>query len=136
PLFAGWSAFAVVLGTAGTYVFAPVPRETIIALAAGSAAVSAACVIVLAIPATLVPRALSLAPRVARDPAADDDSELFDDEPAFAPRAATSPREAQALAKGSVARKLPRAVIVDENGDEVSPFTSAEMRFFADGEAH
>lgn len=136
PLFAGWSAFAVVLGAAGTYIFAPVPRETIIALAAGSAAASAACVLVLAIPATLAARALSLVLRVARDPAADDDAEEFDDEPAFAPRAVTPPRDERALAEGSVARKLPRAVIVDEEDDEIPPFTSAEMRFFADGEAH
>lgn len=136
PLFAGWSAFAVVLGTAGTYVYAPVPRETIIALAAGSAVASAVCVLVLAIPAALAARALSLVLRVARDPAADDDPDAANDEPAFLPYAAIPARSDRALAEGSVARRLPPAVIVDENGDEPSPFTSAEMRFFADGEAH
>lgn len=126
----GWGAFVLVLDIAGTYIIAPVPRETIFALAAGSAITTAACVLVLAIPGAIAARALALVLRVGRDPIGDDD-EAPSDEPAFAPREPARP----ALAEGSVSRKLPPAVIVDDD-DEVQPFTSAEMRFFADGEAH
>jgi uncharacterized PurR-regulated membrane protein YhhQ (DUF165 family) len=44
--------------------------------------------------------------------------------------------EAQAkLAEGSVSRRLPPAVIVDdEEDDSIKPFTSAEMRFFTEGD--
>lgn len=119
----GWCAFALALDFAGTYIIAPVPRETIIALAAGSALATAACAIALAMPGALAGRALAVALRVGRDP-----FEVDDDEPSSEPAG-------PAVAEGGVARKLPPAVIVEDDEDEVQPFTSAEMRFFAEGEA-
>jgi uncharacterized PurR-regulated membrane protein YhhQ (DUF165 family) len=127
----GWAAFAIVLHAASGVVIDPVQREAIVALAATSAASALGVVIVLAVPAAIALRGLSLALRVGRD-LFGDDADVDDDEVAFAPAASQRP----AFAEGSVARKLPPALIVDDDEPSASPqpFSSAEMRFFSEGE--
>jgi uncharacterized PurR-regulated membrane protein YhhQ (DUF165 family) len=133
----GWSAFAIVLKVGAGYIVAPLARETIVALALGAAAGSFAAVLVLAVPAVVVARGLAIALRVGPDPLGDDDDADYGDDarvdlgaPAWLPAQS-------GFANGSVARKLPRAVIVEEEEEEahIKPFTSAEMRFFSEGDA-
>jgi uncharacterized PurR-regulated membrane protein YhhQ (DUF165 family) len=114
----GWSAFGFALHQSGGELMAALPAQTIAGLAAGAALYSFACVFVLAIPAALISRALTVALRVGRDPV---DAEELDepDEPAV---------DAPAFA-----RRRPPAVIVDED-DERQPYTSGEMRFFSEGD--
>lgn len=127
----GWAAFGAVLFYGRGHVVTAIAPETIIGFAATAAICSFACVLVLAIPAALVAHGLSLALRVGRDLFAQDEDE--DDEHVFA--------------EGSVARKLPPALIVDDDPDgpaslreaprmrQIKAFTSAEMRFFSEGDA-
>lgn len=179
----GWTAFGFVLELGAGYVVAPFARETIIAMSLGAALCCAAGVFVLAIPAAFAVRGLAIALRVGRDPFADHDDDeasyahayAYDAADEYAPRdtaeqaiphdtpvdaipayVAAEPRWRQTLpgfADGSVARRLPKAVIVEEeDADEldepvelqarrrtprasVQPFSSAEMRFFNEGDA-
>lgn len=151
---AGWSVAGLVLHAAGGFLSAPISAEHIIALTAGGAAGTALCVFVLAIPAAIATHALEVGLRVGsfEDEVDDDDGHEYDRreydghgyghvaEPAHL---AGSP----AFAQGSVARKLPAMIVDDE--DEViplehprrtlrgtiQPFSSAEMRFFTEGDA-
>jgi len=122
----GWSAFAGVLRAGAGYVVPAIAPATLIALAIGSAASSLALVLVLAIPAALTARALAVALRLGRD--------LF--AAADAPAPTVSP---------AWTRRRPQALIVEDESDEVprprarraslQPFSSAEMRFFSEGDA-
>ncbi|HEU4615163.1 MAG TPA: VUT family protein [Kofleriaceae bacterium] len=127
----GWAAFAIVLHAASGVLVDFVEREAIVAIAATSAASALALVIVLALPAAIVVRGLSLALRVGGDLLGDD---MDEDEVEVAITPAASTR--RAFAEGSVARKLPPAVIVDDDDASASPqpFSSAEMRFFSEGD--
>lgn len=131
----GWAAFAIVLDAASGILIDPLARDAILALAITSAASALGIVLVLAVPAALVMRGLSLALRVGRDLFGEDALLDDDDEAPASPAASARP----AFAEGSVARKLPPAVIVDD--DETpgrpatpQPFSSAEMRFFSEGD--
>lgn len=144
---AGWTAFGLVLHLSGGTLMAPVAAPTIAALAAGAAAYSLACVLVLAIPAALVARGLAVALRVGHDlVGADEVDDTGDIAHAWPVPAQAQQRGEPAFAKGSVARKLPAALIVDDDDARVPahrapraatppPFSSAEMRFFSEGDA-
>ncbi len=126
-LVIGWSAFTIVLHAV---VIDPMSRDAIVALAATSAAAALGGVLVLAVPAAIAIRALSLALRVGRD-LFGHDADLDDDDATVVPAAAARP----AFAEGSVARKLPPALIVDDDEPSaLQPFSSAEMRFFSEGD--
>lgn len=123
----GWGAF-VLIPTLGTgYVYLPLDKDTLLGLAIGGAASSAAVALVLAIPAALACRGLAIALRVGPDPLATDDDDNEEE-----------PLAAYRRAYGSGTRRLPPAMIVDEDVAAVpslQPYSSAEMRFFADGDA-
>jgi uncharacterized PurR-regulated membrane protein YhhQ (DUF165 family) len=136
---AGWSAAALVLQASGRYLATPLTAQQIIAVTAGAAAASTLCVFVLAIPAAIANSALLVALRVGSDlVAADDEYEDAVPEHNYQP----------AFAQGSVARKLP-AMLVEEDDvvlldeaarrrtlrGQIQPFSSAEMRFFSEGDA-
>lgn len=123
----GWLAFALVPQLGAAYVYLPLDHATVTALALGSAACGAAITVVLAIPAVFAARGLSIALRVGRDPLASDDQDEDDDALA-----------AYRRAYGNGPRRLPPALIVDDNVAAIpplQPYSSAEMRFFADGDA-
>lgn len=120
----GWSAFAGALHVSAGTALAPIARDTIIALGVGSAAASLAVVLVLAIPAALTARALAVALRVGHELFAGD-APAVDVEPAWT-------------------RRRPQALIVEDDSDDVrprarrvtlQPYSSAEMRFFSEGDA-
>ena len=114
----GWCAFGFVLyGTTST------STSAIAALAIGAAACSVACGLVLVIPAAIATRSLAVALRVGHG-LLDDDAEVRPDRP----------RSEPSFAAGSVARRLPKAVIVDDDTPALQPFSSAEMRFFTEGD--
>lgn len=125
---AGWAVAGLVLRAVETGL----PPAQITPLVAGAALASVACVFVLAIPAALVNRGLAVVLRVG-----DYDEDVEEVEPY-----AAEPMR-PAFAEGSVARRLPQAVIVDDDvpPDEsarrrvIQPFSSAEMRFFSEGDA-
>lgn len=127
----GWAAFAIVLHAASGVVVDVIERDAIVALAATSAVASVGIVIVLAVPAAIAARGLAVALRVGGDLLGDaaDEGDL---EVAVEP----GPAQRRAFAEGSVARKLPPALIVDDDEPAVSvqPFSSAEMRFFREGD--
>jgi uncharacterized PurR-regulated membrane protein YhhQ (DUF165 family) len=139
----GWCAFAFVLHAGGGYIVEPLAWETILALSIGAAVCTAVAVLVLAIFAVLARRALVVALRVGPDGHTVDDDD--GDRVAVEPDEPTWARPPQ-LAVGSTARRLPRAELVDdtEEIDEPSPrhgraassppYSSAEMRFFAEGD--
>ena len=150
-LAAGWAAFGAVLYFGAGTIVEPLAQDTIIALAIGAAAGSFACGFVLSVIAALVAHGLALALRVDYDLFFDQDDDSYD-EPAFAPTpwAYAPPQpapEQTAFAEGSVARKLPAAQIVEDDDDDVAdvprrarsmsipPYSSAEMRFFSEGDA-
>jgi uncharacterized PurR-regulated membrane protein YhhQ (DUF165 family) len=130
---AGWTVFGLVLHISGGMLIDALPAQTLAALAAGSAICAFVCALVLSIPAALIGRGLAVALRVGREPY-DDDDEIYDD------------FDEPSIAVGSGARRLPPALIVDD--DEPAPrshapraltpppFTSAEMRFFTEGDAY
>jgi hypothetical protein len=121
---AGWGAAGLVLRAVDTGILT---EAQITPLVSGAALASMLCVLVLAIPAALVNRALAVALRVGD----------YDEEPEAIDLYADDPAPMRpAFAEGSVARKLPKAVIIDED-DAVQhqPFSSAEMRFFTEGDA-
>jgi uncharacterized PurR-regulated membrane protein YhhQ (DUF165 family) len=132
----GWVAFALVLRLGRGYLYIPIEHDTLVALVAGSALCSIICIVVLAVPTALATRGLALALRVGRDL-------LFSDEE----YARESRRPRSALAEGSVARRLPPATIIEDAEAEpvapvrrtrtpsLPPFSSAEMRFFDEGDA-
>jgi uncharacterized PurR-regulated membrane protein YhhQ (DUF165 family) len=122
----GWAAFVLIPTLGAGYVYLPLDKDTLLGLAIGGAASSAAVALVLAIPAALAARGLAIALRVGRDPLATDDED--DEEPLAAYR----------RAYGSGTRRLPPATIVDDDAAAIpslQPYSSAEMRFFADGDA-
>ena len=155
-LAVGWGAFALLL-TSG-YVVTPLAPEAAQALALGSAITTAAFMFVLAIVAAFVARGLSVALRVGpswfsgQDPYGDDyddSDDASDDEPLPEPAWAAPPRPA--FAEGSVSRRLPRAEIVEDepvnplveasvsdgvphHAHSISPYSSTEMQFFAEGD--
>jgi uncharacterized PurR-regulated membrane protein YhhQ (DUF165 family) len=145
---AGWAVYGV-----ATYALAsalspdaPIDSAAIIALATGSALYTLAAIAVLTLPVALLARGLALFLRVARhdgDEAADADADAADDDD-------DAPIEL-------VRRRLPKAQIVDDAeaapegqiDDEdaplasrrrrravasIQPFSSAEMRFFQEGD--
>ena len=133
----GWGTFLLLLRYGGKELGTVLPWDTTVALAIGAAACSAAGVIVLAIPAAIVTRALSIALRVGNEELLTDESE-----PAW-----TRAPESSSIAVGSGARRLPQALVVDDDEDldeppplrraqavAIPPYSSAEMRFFADGD--
>lgn len=132
----GWGAFLFVLRYGGEELGATPVWAMNVALAIGAAACSAAAVIVLAIPAVVVVRALSIALRVGNDELLTDDSE-----PAWTRAPASS-----GIAVGSGPRRLPPALIVDDidlaeppplrraQAVPIPAYSSAEMRFFAEGD--
>jgi uncharacterized PurR-regulated membrane protein YhhQ (DUF165 family) len=134
----GWVAFALVLRLGRDYLSTPIAHDTLVALVLGSVLFSVIGIVVLAVPAALAARGLALALRVGRDL-------LFSDEEGARPGEPSSRRSP--LAEGSVARRLPPAMIVDDAEAEpgapvrrtraasLSPFSSAEMRFFDEGDA-
>jgi uncharacterized PurR-regulated membrane protein YhhQ (DUF165 family) len=136
----GWVAFALVLRLGRDYLYIPIAHDTLLALVVGSALSSVGCIVVLAVPAALVARGLALALRVGRDL-------LFSDEESAWPGASGEPasrRSPSPLADGSVARRLPPALILDDaeaaparrtRAPSLQPFSSAEMRFFNEGDA-
>jgi len=139
----GWSAFALVLHAGGGYILTPLAPESILALTVGAAAASIVCMLVLSLPAALSVRGLAIALRVGDELVADEDEPVdSDDAPPEAyvgePKWA---RRGRALAEGSVARRLPAAEIVEEEprmttrGVGLQPYSSAEMRFFNEGDA-
>jgi uncharacterized PurR-regulated membrane protein YhhQ (DUF165 family) len=140
---AGWSAAGLVLYALRGYFIEPMGQQMIMSLTAGAAACSFAVVLVLSIPATLIGRGLAVALRVG-DAMYDDDE---DDQLAYDDDRDSRPG-VPAFAQGSVARPLPKALIVDDDqqphGDAerrrtargvIQPFSSAEMRFFSEGDA-
>ncbi|HEY5928147.1 MAG TPA: VUT family protein [Kofleriaceae bacterium] len=167
----GWSVFALVLRFGAGYIVEPIAWDTILALSIGAATFTAVAMLVLAIPAVLIARGLTIALRVGQDWYGDDDDD-YDDaydhesdgapaysapayrEPAYAEHNPSAPRWTHTpptLAVGSVARRLPQAQIVDDDDDDavpqhvadgkrrarsisVPPYTSAEMRFFSEGD--
>jgi len=122
----GWSAFAGVLRAGAGIVVPPLAPDTVLALGIGSAACSLALVLLLAIPAALTARALAVALRVGRDMFARDRDRETADEPAWT-------------------RRRPPAMIVEDESElearprarrpSLQPFSSAEMRFFSEGDA-
>jgi hypothetical protein len=139
---AGWSAAALALHASGRYLATPLTPDQIVAVTAGAAICSALCVFVLSIPAAIANSALLVALRVGRELVETDERDY------------EYPHEDQlqpAFAEGSVARKLPALLVEDDEVvvlDEaarrrtlrgtiqpVQPFSSAEMRFFSEGDA-
>jgi uncharacterized PurR-regulated membrane protein YhhQ (DUF165 family) len=145
-IISSWLALALGLGTCalvlgGGYLITPLATEPLQALVLGSAIALAACTLVLAIPAALIGRGLAVALRVGPSWFAHDD--FADQDEADAEPAWGAPRPA--FAEGSVARTLPRAQIVEEpsvsdgvprraRAMSVPPYSSAEMRFFSEGD--
>jgi uncharacterized PurR-regulated membrane protein YhhQ (DUF165 family) len=136
---AGWSAAALILQASGRYLATPLSPQQIVSLTAGAAACSTLVVLVLSIPAAIADRALCVALRVGDDLVSIDDDD-YD--------AAPEPWSQPAFAQGSVARKLPallvdddEVVLLDESArrrtlrGQIQPFSSAEMRFFTEGDA-
>jgi hypothetical protein len=142
---AGWSAAGLVLYALRGYFIEPINQPLIMSLTAGAAACSFALVLVLSIPAALIGRGLAIALRVGDAMYDDDEDEQYGYDDARDPE----PRPVMpAFAQGSVARPLPKALIVDDDdqlhGDAerrrtargvIQPFSSAEMRFFSEGDA-
>ena len=147
-LFLRLNAVALLAYAAGFVVFALVMRSGYVseptaehAIPTGAAVWSALCTFVLAIPAVVAARALAIALRVGFDQfgfeAPDDEPADDVDEPAWA-------RPRPAFAEGSVARRLPAAEVVDDEPDaqlprraramSIPPYSSAEMRFFSEGD--
>jgi uncharacterized PurR-regulated membrane protein YhhQ (DUF165 family) len=138
---AGWSAAALVLHACGPYLATPLAPQQIVSICAGAAACSTLCVLILAIPAAIANSGLSLALRVG--------NELVDDEDEVEDYGYPPDRPQPDFAQGSVARKLPAmlveeddVVVLDEaarrrtlRGPGPQPFSSAEMRFFSEGDA-
>jgi uncharacterized PurR-regulated membrane protein YhhQ (DUF165 family) len=132
---AGWTVFGLVLHVSGGVLIDTIAAPTLAALAAGSAACAFGFVLVLSIPAALAGRGLAVALRVGRDE--------LDDIGRDGPEDLDGP----AFAAGTGTRRLPAALIVDDDDDQPPvpsrppravtppPFTSAEMRFFHEGDA-
>jgi hypothetical protein len=114
----GWVAFAGALEMSAPYVVAPIARETLIGLAVCGALASWVCALVLSVPSILVARGLAVVLRVGRELYDDELVEQHEDDD----RAHRQQHE-PVFAEGSVASRMP-------------PYSSAEMRFFADGDAH
>lgn len=136
---AGWSAAALALQASSRYLATPLTPQQIIAVTAGGAVASVLVVLVASIPAAIIDRALSVALRVGRELVTTDDED--DDYIADS--------SLPAFAQGSVARKLPAMLVEDDEvvvldqaarrrtlrGTVPQPFSSAEMRFFSEGDA-
>ena len=121
----GWSAFAGILRAGAGTVLPPIAPQTVLALGIGSAACSLALILLLAIPVALTARALGVALRVGRD--------LFARDPATASEPAWTRRRPPALIvedESEVEAARPRA-----RRASLQPFSSAEMRFFSEGDA-
>jgi uncharacterized PurR-regulated membrane protein YhhQ (DUF165 family) len=139
----GWAVFGVATWGYASMVSpeSPVDTAAIIALATGSALYTLAAIALLTLPVALIARGLALFLRVARHDNEDD----YDDDGDAAPIELTR-------------RRLPKAHIVDDDGAipegqiidahagpepsrrrrravaSVQPFSSAEMRFFQEGD--
>jgi uncharacterized PurR-regulated membrane protein YhhQ (DUF165 family) len=136
---AGWTAATLVLQAGTRYLATPLSPQQIIAITAGGAVCSALVVLVASIPAAIIDRALSVALRVGRDSVFDEADDDLDD----------VPEEMPGFAQGSVARKLPAMLVEDDDvvvldesarrrtlrGTVPQPYSSAEMRFFTEGDA-
>jgi hypothetical protein len=159
---AGWATFGLVM-----YAMSPTgDLDAITALALGACIYAIACSIVATLPLAVSAGALAVYLRIGRYER--DDVDAWSERPMpKAPELPARPRMMDvsapiARAEGSVSRKLPQAVIVDEDaapapvdddasaiphhipepdrrprrrrGNSLEPFNSAEMRFFTEGE--
>jgi uncharacterized PurR-regulated membrane protein YhhQ (DUF165 family) len=115
---AGWSAFGFALYGLATMTGGPVDVPAISALATGAGLYSFACIVVLTLPVALLARALRLFLRVARPARNDIRSELA---------AWRSGPEAGPLGPMTPGHRRPVR-------PSLQPFSSAEMRFFAEGD--
>lgn len=144
---AGWSVAGLVLHAVGGYLAAPISGEHIIALTAGGAAGTALCAFVLAIPAAIATHALEVALRVGSFEDEVDDAAGYSGHDRYGDIAEPAVLGGSpAFAQGSVARKLPAMIVDDEEEvipleprrtlrGTIPPFSSAEMRFFTEGDA-
>jgi uncharacterized PurR-regulated membrane protein YhhQ (DUF165 family) len=151
---AGWAVFGV-----ATYALAsalspdaPIDSAAIVALATGSALYTLAAIALLTLPVALLARGLALFLRVARhdgdeaddaaDDAADDDAAPDDDDDAPIELVRRRLPKAQIVDDGDAA---PEGQIEDEDAPlgsrrrrravpSIQPFSSAEMRFFQEGD--
>jgi uncharacterized PurR-regulated membrane protein YhhQ (DUF165 family) len=120
---AGWTAFGAAMYGQAMWLVpgAPVDMAAITALATGSAVYTLACVVVLTLPIALVVRGLRLFLRVAQH----DEDDEYDDY-----------REGPGV---RITRRPPAALVDDDAPrrrirPSLQPFTSSEMRFFAEGD--
>ena len=155
----GWCAAGLVMHLERTSFGAAITQQEILALMAGSAACVFACVVALALPVAMVARWLALALRVgqeselvdSRETQEPDDNDEYGRVTVLDPPARSfEPAFERVLAEGSSARKLPKAEIVEAevrpprantqpgivvpSRATVLPYSSAEIRFFSDGD--
>jgi uncharacterized PurR-regulated membrane protein YhhQ (DUF165 family) len=123
---AGWTAFGAAMYGYATWLrpTEPFDMATITALATGSALYTLACTVVLTLPIALIARGLRLFLRVARQ---DDDDDDRDGPGVHVSRRSPAWLVDDAVPERLSSRRRPAR-------PSAQPYSSAEMRFFADGD--